>query len=116
LKLRSRVLAFCRALGWFLGYLNLAAVSLGAVFSIFAFVVLGRRVFDFFDPTQLVGYIVTKELENIWSQLSAERQIEGTLFIPDWFLLVTCGVFKCHNWAYARPALLKVLEKMNTKL
>ena len=23
--------------------------------------------------------------------------------------------FKCHNWAYARPALLKVLERVSTK-
>jgi hypothetical protein len=43
--------------GWFLGYLNLALVSFGAVFSIFAFVVLGFRAFYFFDPTQLAWYL-----------------------------------------------------------
>lgn len=41
----------------FLGYLNLALVSLGAVLSIFAFVVLGFRAFYFFDPTQLAWYL-----------------------------------------------------------
>jgi hypothetical protein len=44
-------------LGIFLGYLNLVLVSVGAVFSIFAFVFLGFRTFYFFDPTQLVGYV-----------------------------------------------------------
>lgn len=43
--------------GSFLGYFNLALVSAGAVFSIFAFVVLGFRTFYFFDPTQLAWYL-----------------------------------------------------------
>lgn len=45
------------AIGQFFGYLNFALVSVGAIFSIFAFVVLGFRIFYFFDPTKLVGYV-----------------------------------------------------------
>jgi hypothetical protein len=43
--------------GLFLGYFNLALLAAGAVFSIFAFVVLGFRAFYFFDPTQLAWYL-----------------------------------------------------------
>lgn len=63
-----------QAIGLFAGYLNLATVSLGAVAAIFSFVVLGRRIFDFFDPTQLVWYIERELRVSMDSAASAKRK------------------------------------------
>jgi hypothetical protein len=45
----------------------------------------------------------------------APRAIEGLKCFDCQSPILNLRSFKCHNWAYAKPALLKVLERINAR-
>jgi hypothetical protein len=59
------------ALGFSLGFLDIFIVLLLIVVVIFSFIPLGIRIFDFFDPTRLTGYL-NAELER-WFRAATPR-------------------------------------------
>jgi hypothetical protein len=75
----ATILLSAQAIGLFLGYVNFGIVAVGAILSIFAFVALGFRVFYFFDPTQLVGY-VERDLQTAIVNVTVPRR--GSMLAP----------------------------------
>jgi hypothetical protein len=69
----STLLLASNVIGFPLSLLNLALVALTGLFSIFGFLVIGKRVFHFFDPTQLTWDVLSQLLDCVKAAPSGSR-------------------------------------------
>ena len=108
----STLLLFMDILGFKPGILNILFVTFLGIFSIFSFLVLGRRVFNFFDPTALVNYLAIDvirwirsatplgfEWQNPSFQTYSQRRAEELLatYRDIVFLVIHEGMYLAHG-------------------
>jgi len=61
-------------------------------------------------PPEMVARVILGEQKYV--NIEAPRAIEGVRCIDCEAPFTSMRSFKCHNWAYAKPALLEVIERM----